>query len=217
MGYGGDMTDGLRERKKERTRKAIADAAIGMFLADGFDRVSTADVAAAVEISKPTLFRYFPTKEDLVVHGFADHLGEAARVVRGREPGETPLTALHRHFRAGLDARNPVTGLCDHPQVLAFHRLVFETPSLAARVAEFGAADVEALAEALREVGPDAPGSLRPRLLATQIIAVQQAMARSNWARIAGGRSADDVHPAAVAEADDAFAVLVDGASQFGY
>jgi len=110
----------LRERKKERTRAAIADAAIAMFLCDGFDAVSTADIAAAVEVSKPTLFRYFPTKEDLVVHRFADHIGEAARVVRAREPGEAPLAALHRHFRAGLAGRDPVTGLCDHPAVLAF-------------------------------------------------------------------------------------------------
>jgi AcrR family transcriptional regulator len=211
------MTEGLRARKKERTRQAIADAAISMFLADGFDQVSTADIAAAVEVSKPTLFRYFPTKEDLVVHRFADHLGEAAGVVRGREAGETPLAALHRHFRAGLDARNPVTGLCDHPQVLAFHRLVFETPSLASRVAEFGAADVGELGAALDEAVSEGRRNLRSHLLATQVVAVQQALARSNWARLAAGRSADDVHPDAVADAADGFTMLADGASAYGY
>lgn len=195
----------LRERKKERTRQAIADAAIAMFLRDGFDAVSTADIAAAVEISKPTLFRYFPTKEDLVVARFADHIGEAARVVGARGPREAPLEALHRHFRAGLDERDPVTGLCDHPQVLAFHRLVFGTRSLASRVAELGAADVDALTAAL-------PGDgIRPRLVAVQVVAVQQMLARTNYAAIAAGRTADDVHPGAVAAADVAFALLRSG------
>ena len=55
-------TTGLRARKKARTHDAIADAAISLFLAHGFDRVSVTDIAAAAEVSKPTLFRYFATK-----------------------------------------------------------------------------------------------------------------------------------------------------------
>jgi AcrR family transcriptional regulator len=207
---------GLRERKKERTRQAIADTAIGMFLSRGFDQVSTADVAAAVEVSKPTLFRYFPTKEDLVVHRFADHIGEHARVVRARPAGERPLAAVQRHFREGLERRDPVTGLCDDPQVLAFHRLVFETPALAARLAEIGARDVEELAAAFTEAVPDAPDA-RPRLVAVQVVAVHQSLARANWRRLTGGRSADDVHSEALAEADDAFALLGDGAAPAGF
>ena len=66
---------GLRARKKARTRDAIADAAISLFLAHGFDQVSVADIAAAAEVSKPTLFRYFTAKEDLVLHRIADHHG----------------------------------------------------------------------------------------------------------------------------------------------
>ncbi len=207
---------GLRERKKERTRQAIADTAIGMFLSRGFDQVSTADVAAAVEVSKPTLFRYFPTKEDLVVHRFADHIGEHARVVRARPAGERPLAAVRRHFREGLKRRDPVTGLCDDPQVLAFHRLVFETPALVARLAEIGARDVEELATAFAEAVPDAPGA-RPRLVAVQVVAVHQSLARANWGRLIGGRRADDVYSEALAEADDAFVLLGDGAATAGF
>ena len=190
---------GLRARKKARTRDTIADAAITLFLARGFDQVSINDVAAAAEVSKPTLFRYFASKEDLVLHRFADHLGEAARVV-GERPA-APIEALHEHFRAGLDARDPVTGLNDYPGVVAFHRLVFGTPSLAGRLTQYVLDDEAALAGALGT-------GIEARLRAAQVLAVQRVLARTNWQKIADGRTADDVHPEAVGDADRAFAML---------
>ncbi|GAA1019924.1 TetR family transcriptional regulator [Acrocarpospora pleiomorpha] len=196
---------GLRARKKARTRDTIADAAISLFLAHGFDPVSVADIAAAAEVSKPTLFRYFPAKEDLVLHRIADHQGEAARVARDRQPGISPLTALHRDFRAGLDRRDPVTGLNDHPVVLAFHRLVFTTPSLAARVTQYMLDNEEALAAVLG-------GDITARIQAAQVIAVERVLARTNWQRIVAGQTADDVYPEAVADADRAFTLLRDAA-----
>ncbi|MEU8760094.1 TetR family transcriptional regulator [Streptomyces sp. NPDC048659] len=192
---------GLRARKKERTRDAIGDAAVSLFLERGFDGVSVNDIAAAAEVSKPTLFRYFPTKEDLVLHRFADHQGEAARVVRDRASGVEPVAALHRHFRDGLDRHDPVTGLTDHPEVVAFHRLVFDTPSLAGRLTRYQLEDEEALAGALGE-------GIQARLLAAQVLAVQRVLARANWHKIAAGRTAADVHPEAVADADQAFGHL---------
>jgi AcrR family transcriptional regulator len=192
---------GLRARKKARTHDAIADTAIALFLAHGFDPVSVTDIAAAAEVSKPTLFRYFPTKEDLVLHRFADHQGEAARVVRDGQPGVAPVTALHRHFRAGLDRCDPVTGLNDQPQVLAFHRLVFTTPSLAGRLTRYMLDDEEALAAALGS-------GIEARLRAAQALAVQRVLARANWQKLADGRTARDVHPEALADADWAFAQL---------
>ncbi|GGW96142.1 TetR family transcriptional regulator [Streptomyces malachitofuscus] len=189
---------GLRARKKQRTRDTIADAAVSLFLERGFDRVSVNDIAATADVSKPTLFRYFPTKEDLVLHRFTDHLGEAARVVRDRRPDVDPVTALHRHFLAGLERYDPVTGLNDHPEVVAFHRLVFSTPSLAGRLAQYRIEDEEALADAFGE-------GIRARLRAAQVLAVQRVLARANWQKIADGRTARDVHPEAVADADYAF------------
>jgi AcrR family transcriptional regulator len=204
-----DGKPGLRERKKQRTRAAISDAAIALFLEHGFNQVSVAQVAEAAEVSKRTLFAYFPTKEDLVVHRLADHETEAARVVRTRPPGTAALTALREHFLAGLHERDPITGLNDHPQVLRVTRMILDAPSLVARMERFRAGAERELARALQETAGTA--ELTARLAAVQIVGVQWTLAQDNADRLAHGESADARHPGAVADADHAFALLRDG------
>ncbi|WP_327368966.1 TetR/AcrR family transcriptional regulator [Streptomyces sp. NBC_01217] len=194
----------LRERKKRLTYQAVSDAAIAMFLERGFDKVSVAEVAAAADISKPTLFRYFPSKEDLALHRFADHEDEAARVVAARAETESPLDALRRHFLDGLERRDPVTGLCDAPQVLAFMRLLYGTPSLVARLYAYQGRSEAALARALGD-------RVRDRLAAGQIIAVQRILGLENWRRIDAGESADQAYGSAVEAAELAFVQLRSG------
>ncbi|MFG3552226.1 TetR/AcrR family transcriptional regulator [Streptomyces sp. NPDC047725] len=192
---------GLRERKRRQMVQRLSDVAVGLFLEKGFDAVSVAEVAAAAEVSKPTLFRYFPAKEDLVLHRIADHEGEAARVAG---EGPAPLAALRRHFLAGLERSDPVTGLNDHPDVLAFHRLLYGTPALVARAHAHLERSESALAAALG-------GDLDARLAAAQIIAVQRVLAQENWRRIAAGERVADVREDAVAAAERAFAALAEG------
>ncbi|MGV9268338.1 TetR family transcriptional regulator [Kitasatospora sp. NPDC003701] len=203
---------GLRTLKKQRTRQAIADAAIALFLDRGFDQVSVAEIAAAAEVSKPTLFRYFGSKEELVLHRFADHLGEAGRVVRDRAAGVTALDALERHHLDRLAARDPNTGLTDDPEVLAFLRLIYDTPSLSAHLLDYVDADTRALADAL-----DPAGSVAARLVAAQYAAVRQVLAHATWSRLADGLDIGDVARQAAAEAAEAFALLRHGAAARGF
>lgn len=208
----GPNQSGLRERKKQRTYRVISEAAIALFLEKGFDAVSVTDIAEAAEVSRPTLFRYFPAKEDMALHRFADHEDEAARTVRAREPGVSPLDALQAHFLAGLEARDPVTGLCDAPGVLAFHRLLYGTPSLVARLDAYLARSEAALAAALEECAPEgARAALTARLAASQALATQRILALSNWRRIADGASADSTSEGAEADARHAFGLLRTG------
>jgi AcrR family transcriptional regulator len=192
---------GLRERKKRQMYQDVSDIAVRLFLERGFDAVSVAEVAAAAGISKPTLFRYFPAKEDLVLHRIADHETEAARVAAG---AADPVDALCRNFLAGLERRDPVTGLNDHPAVLAFHTLLYGTPSLVARAYAHVERSEAALAEALG-------GGLDGRLAAGQIIAVQRILAQDNWRRIAAGELVEEVAPDAVRAAERAFRRLAEG------
>ncbi|MBQ0862559.1 MULTISPECIES: TetR/AcrR family transcriptional regulator [Streptomyces] len=235
-----DHPIGLRERKRQRTYQAISDAAVALFLRKGFDAVSVSEIAAAAEVSKPTLFRYFPAKEDMALHRFADHEDEAARVVAGRGAGVSPLTALEQHFLAGLEARDPVTGLCDEPEVLAFHRLLYGTPTLVARLHSYTARSEEALAaelakgldgrteptEGAESTAGTAAGACAPRaataqptltarLAAGQIVTCQRVLATANWHRVAQGASADSVHESARRDARDAFALLRTGLTPF--
>src|SRR5215213_2476040 len=87
------MDEGLRERKKRQTRDAIAAAAMGLFLARGFDDVTVAEIAAAADVSEKTVFNYFPAKEDLVFARAHDRLAERVDAIRNRPPG-VPLTRV---------------------------------------------------------------------------------------------------------------------------
>ncbi|MFF3552378.1 TetR/AcrR family transcriptional regulator [Streptomyces tsukubensis] len=203
-GSGGDAS-GLRERKKERTRRALSDTAIALFVERGFDAVPVTEIAAAAGVSKPTLFRYFPAKEDLVLYRFADHEDEPARVVAAaRRAGEPPLEALRRHVHQGLDRSDPVTGISDAPEVPAFLKLLYGTPCLVAGMYAYQRRSEAALADALGG-GPAA------RPAAAQIVAVLRVLAEENGRRIAAGESADAVRPGARAAVDAAFALLRNG------
>ncbi|MGW7686136.1 TetR family transcriptional regulator [Kribbella sp. NPDC054772] len=188
---------GLRERKKQQTYDALSQAAIALFLEHGFDEVPVTDIAAAADVSKPTLFKYFPTKEDLVMHRIADHRREAARVVRAASA--PPVDAFREYFLTGLADREPTTGLNDHPQVIAYYRLVFTTPALATRLREFMDDDEHALAEALG-------GDLAAELLSAQLLSTQRILGYRNWLAVSAGQSATDRYPVAVDEANAAFA-----------
>lgn len=200
---------GLRERKKERTRAAISDAAIALFIDEGYDNVSITRIAEAAEVSRRTLFAYFPSKDDLVVHRFADHETESARVVRERPDGHRPLPVLRAHFLDGLRAHDPITGINDVPRIAALFRLVLQTPSLAARVLRFNETGEHALAAALRETA----GVTEPTagLAAAQISSVQWALAMENHRLIAAGRTADEIYPDAVKAAERGFELLDGG------
>ncbi|MGO1056153.1 TetR/AcrR family transcriptional regulator [Crossiella sp. CA198] len=200
---------GLRERKKQRTREAIAEAAIALFLDRGFDQVSVAEVAAAAEVSKRTLFKYFPSKEDLVVQRFADHQDESARYVRARVAGESPLAALERGWLDALRRQDPNTGLCDLPEVVRFYRLITGTESLTARLRRYIEDARALLADALVAAGYP---PRRARLVAAQAGALETLLMQENAIQIAAGRSAAEVYPEAVAALTEAFKLLRDGA-----
>ncbi len=85
---------GLRARKKARTRQAIADAAARLFAERGYEQVAVSDVAREAEVSEQTVYNYFQTKEQLVTDRDQLIQEELSRLIRTRAPGTTPAAAI---------------------------------------------------------------------------------------------------------------------------
>lgn len=95
---------GRRERKNARTRQALADTAWRLFLEKGYDQVSVKEIADAVDISVPTVFKHVPEGKEALIFDDGTQRREAiVAAVRERDTGQTVLSAL-REFMA---ARGP--------------------------------------------------------------------------------------------------------------
>lgn len=150
--------DGLRQRKKAQTRRRIADTAMSLFAARGFDRVTVAEIAAAAEVATTTVFNYFPTKEDLFYDRQDEVIGHLGQVLRNRAPGESFVAACRRDMLELIAARDWRAGLADN--IARFYRMVDDSPALQARarlmtdqaVADLATAVAEELAIAADDI-----------------------------------------------------------------
>lgn len=154
----------LRESKKRATRQRLSDIATELFYARGFDAVTVEDIAAAANVSKVTVFNYFPRKEDL----FFDRQDEVKQLL---QQALTPAAKAP----GAVDA---IRGLVDrlreqkHPfaridaQTVGFFRIVAASQALKARLREIEDEAVDALAAELGGPRPDGPA----RLIAGMIV-----------------------------------------------
>ncbi|GAA3426059.1 TetR/AcrR family transcriptional regulator [Streptosporangium sandarakinum] len=203
------MSEGLRARKKRETRLRISDIATGLFMARGFDNVTVADVARAADVSVNTVFNYFATKEDLLLDRAPEVEELLARVVREREPGETPVAAVRRDFLEALETGHYRYGF--HEAGDDFLRMVETAPSLVARVREMGETRERRLAEAIAEEAGAGPDDLTPALVAAQINAVLRTMVSYAVRRMIAGERTDDILPDLREQAERAFGLLESG------
>jgi AcrR family transcriptional regulator len=95
---GKPLSPGLRERKKAKTRAAIQEHALRLFQEQGYDATTVEQIAEAAEVSPSTFFRYFPTKEDVVLYDDIDPLLIAA--FEAQPADLTPIQALRGAMRA---------------------------------------------------------------------------------------------------------------------
>jgi len=101
----GERAVGLRERKKAKTRAAIQHHALRLFREQGYERTTIEQIADAAEVSESTFYRYFPTKEDVVLWDQFDPLLIEAFAA---QPAElTPIQAMRGAFRAVFEALTP--------------------------------------------------------------------------------------------------------------
>lgn len=119
---------GLRERKREQTRRTLNEVAVRLFLERGFDDVTVAEIAEEANVALTTLFAYYPEgKVALVFAQDEDRAAALTRAVRDRDPGTDVLAAVE----AFMASRVPGA---DDPASARLLRLIFSTPQLRAYV-----------------------------------------------------------------------------------
>ena len=170
---------GLRELKKERTRKAIQSQALRLIASRGYDATTCEQIAAAAEVSPATLFRYFATKEDIVLRDSYDPL--IADAVRARPARESSLTAVRRGLADALAA----VYQGDIEAIRQRTALILSVPALKARSGEQQDSLVTHLTRALAERSGRSDTDLSIEVAASTCAAALE-VAVGRWARDGG-------------------------------
>jgi len=140
-----ELPTGLRERKKAKTRLAIREHAMALFKDQGYDKTTVEQIAAAAEVSPSTFFRYFPSKEEVVLQDDYDALLIAA--FHAQQVGVPPLQAL-RNAISEVFLSMPEGQQAEEADRI---RLMTEVPELRARMLAQVSEMIQMLAEAVAE------------------------------------------------------------------
>ena len=160
---------GLRERKKARTRAAIREHALRLFREQGYDETTVEQIADAAEVSPSTFFRYFPTKEDVVLQDDMDLLW--LEVYRAQPPGVGPLAAMRNSLRVALDN----LGAADLGQLREAMDLAMTVPAVRARMLEELARTMQIIAEAVADRSGKSASDFEVRALAGAVVGIAMA------------------------------------------
>jgi AcrR family transcriptional regulator len=93
---------GIRQRKKARTRRLIADTAARLFAERGYEQVSVADVAREADVAEATVYNYFRTKEQLVTDADQEIQDRMCELIRDRPPELSPAAAVREFILEGV-------------------------------------------------------------------------------------------------------------------
>ncbi|MEU0662291.1 TetR/AcrR family transcriptional regulator [Streptomyces lavendulocolor] len=195
---------GLRESKKRETRQLISDHATRLFMAQGFEATTIAEIADAARVAKKTVTNYFPRKEDMALDHQDAFAASLADTVAARRGGESALTALRRAFDADVAAHNPVAGFAGAD----FSRMVDASPTLSACLRGLHDRREEELARALAEATGSSPEDIAPRTAAALLTAAHRVLFQRIQQLTLAGRTNDEIARVVAEEADTAFALL---------
>ena len=197
----------LRERKKARTRASIREHALRLFREQGYQATTVEQIAAAAEVSPSTFFRYFPTKEDVVLQDDMD-----VRMVEkfaAQPPELAPIPAM----RAAM--RETWKSFTDEEWELIFEgaRLSMTVPEVRARAMHEFSRSISAIAAALAQRVGRSPDDLRVRVLAGAVIGVMMSvfLPEELEGELGPGDGAPLFGPDSVGRIDEALALLEQG------
>lgn len=168
------MSEQLAERRRRLLREEISRVAVNLFAEKGFDNVTVSEIATAAGLSERTFFRYFATKDDVLLE-YEQHLwlrlGDA---LAARPSGEGPVTALREAFLATSHVEPQ-----NRDRVLQLGRILAQAPDLQARSHGRRLVDDDEIVElvAKRIGGPRA----KSRAIARVIVAAMNAVAATEF------------------------------------
>jgi AcrR family transcriptional regulator len=169
---------GLRERKKEHTRHALEDAALDLFVRKGFDHTTVEEIAAACDVSTRTFFRYFATKEDVLLCDKPMRIAEAVSVLESRPTDEPPLRSVRDAMHSMITSYS-----ADRERFVARSRVIADSPALSASKPAAQVDFEQALVDALTR--RDAAAGVPPRVfdlrLAVGVVSAAYRAAIDTW------------------------------------
>jgi AcrR family transcriptional regulator len=157
---------GLRERKKARTRAAIQDHALRLFRRFGYDETSVEQIAEAAEVSPSTFFRYFPTKEDVVLYDAFDPI--LIEAFLGQPPDLRPIQAIRLAMQSAMT--DPTGSWVSQQRERA--ALLMAVPELRRRMLDEFVVGMEPFAEALAQRVGRPPDDFAVRNLVAAVMGV---------------------------------------------
>src|SRR5215475_2060089 len=169
---------GLRERKKARTRAAIREHALRLFREQGYAATTVDQIAEAADVSPSTFFRYYPTKEDVVLQDDLDVLALAAFEAQSRDL--SPVAA----FRAAAREAFAALSEDDLAKLRETEQLTLTVPELRARAMDEYTRTIGVIAEAAAKRSGRDPNDFSVRILAGAIVGVIMA-ATMPWTDLA--------------------------------
>jgi AcrR family transcriptional regulator len=200
----------LRERKKARTRASLREHALRLFREQGYQATTVEQIAAAAEVSPSTFFRYFPTKEDVVLQDDMD-----TRMVQAfaRQPAElSPIAAVRAAMREAWNSFTPE----EWAQIQEGGKLSMYVPEIRARAINEFSRTIKVIAEALASRLGRAPDDFQVRCLAGAVIGVMMAVVlpdklEAETEAEAEAVAHDTIGPDTVPRVDEALAFLEQG------
>lgn len=141
----GKPVGGLRELKKARTRAAIQRHALRLFREQGYDTTTVDQIAEAAEVAPSTVFRYFPTKEDLVLQDDYDPL--IIEAFRSQPLDVSPIQALRAAIREVFEQISESEGQAQADRLA----LIRTVPGLRAAMFDYLAGTVTLISAAMAE------------------------------------------------------------------
>lgn len=204
---------GLRERKKQRTRELIADTARELFLERGFDAVTVAEIARAADVDTKTVYNYFPSKPELFYHRLEEFEQAMVDAVRERERGMSILAAFGRFI---LDRQGVLAQAEASERLRAITRTIVDSPTLLAHEQQVFARFTATLGAVIAEETGASPSDVQPWVVANALFGMHRSLIDYVRRETLAGTRNRTLARDARAQAKQALAALESGLADYG-